>query len=68
MMVQAHSLQMAEMVSVRTLLDLEVFENFPAEGTITSKDLSEKSGVQQALLGKVPSVSSTCVPGTASSS
>lgn len=52
MLVQAHSLQMAELVSVRTLLDLKVFEKFPAEGTITGKELSEKSGVQQALLGR----------------
>lgn len=53
MMVQAHSLQMAEMVSVRTLLDLKVFEQMPTEEgkTITAKELSEKSGVQQALLG-----------------
>ncbi len=53
MMVQAHSLQMAELVSVRTLLDLKVFEKFPANGTITGKELSEKSGVQQALLGRI---------------
>ena len=51
MLVQAHSLQMAEMVSIRTLLDLKVFEKFPSEGTITGQELSERSGVQQALLG-----------------
>ena len=54
MMVQAHSLQMAEMVSVRTLLDLKVFEKMPAEEgkTITAAELSEKSGVQAALVGE----------------
>jgi hypothetical protein len=55
MMVQAHSLQMAEMVSVRTLLDLKVLEKMPKveEGkTITVQELSEKSGVQEALLGE----------------
>ena len=54
MMVQAHSLQMAEMVSVRTLLDLKVFEKMPTDESerITAKELSEQSGVQQALLGK----------------
>lgn len=55
MMVQAHSLQMAEMVCIRTLLDLKVFEQMPTqEGqTITTKELSEKSGVQDTLLGKL---------------
>ena len=54
MMVQAHSLQMAEMVSVRALLDLKVFEKMPAENgkTITAAELSEKSGVQAALIGE----------------
>ncbi|KIX06816.1 uncharacterized protein Z518_04792 [Rhinocladiella mackenziei CBS 650.93] len=55
MMVQAHSLQMAEMVSVRTLLDLKVFEKMPTEEgkTITAKELSEKTGVQDALLERL---------------
>lgn len=54
MMVQAHSLQMAEMVCVRTLLDLQGFEKMPAEEgtTTTAKELSEASGVQEALLGR----------------
>ncbi|KIW28518.1 uncharacterized protein PV07_08177 [Cladophialophora immunda] len=55
MMVQAHSLQMAELVSVRTLLDLKVFEKMPAEEgkTISAKELSEKSGVQDVLLERL---------------
>ncbi|KAK4936215.1 hypothetical protein LTR10_022862 [Elasticomyces elasticus] len=55
MMVQAHSLQMAEMVSVRTLLDLKVFEKMPTDESerITGKELSEQSGVQQALLERL---------------
>ncbi|KAI1608644.1 catechol O-methyltransferase [Exophiala viscosa] len=55
MMVQAHSLQMAEMVSVRTLLDLKVFEKMPTDESqrITAKGLSEQSGVQQALLERL---------------
>lgn len=54
MMVQAHSLQMAELVCIRTLLDLKVFEHLPTEHgqTITAKELSERSGVQEALLGE----------------
>lgn len=52
-MVQAHSLQMAEQVSVRTLLDLKVFEQFPEQGqTISVQALSDKTGAQAALLGK----------------
>ncbi|KIY02612.1 uncharacterized protein Z520_01077 [Fonsecaea multimorphosa CBS 102226] len=55
MMVQAHSLAMAELVSVRTLLDLKVFEKMPAEEgkTISAKELSEKSGVQDTLLERL---------------
>ncbi|KIW89052.1 uncharacterized protein Z519_10537 [Cladophialophora bantiana CBS 173.52] len=55
MMVQAHSLQMAELVSVRTLLDLKVFEKMPAEEgkTISAKELSEVSGVQDVLLERL---------------
>ncbi|EXJ85180.1 hypothetical protein A1O3_05855 [Capronia epimyces CBS 606.96] len=55
MLVQAHSLQMAEMVSIRTLLDLKVFEKIPTgDGqTITAKELSEKSGVQDTLLERL---------------
>lgn len=55
MLNQAHSLQMAELVSIRTLLDQKVFEKLPGpeEGkTILAKELAEESGVQQALLGR----------------
>ncbi|RVX74920.1 hypothetical protein B0A52_01197 [Exophiala mesophila] len=53
-MVQAHSLQMAEQVSVRTLLDLKVFEQFPEQGrTISVQALSDKTGVQAALLERL---------------
>ncbi|OAG44110.1 hypothetical protein AYO21_01567 [Fonsecaea monophora] len=55
MIVQAHSLQMAELVSIRTLLDLKVFEKMPVEEgkTISAKELSEVSGVQDALLERL---------------
>ncbi|KAL2421756.1 O-methyltransferase gsfC [Exophiala dermatitidis] len=55
MMVQSHSLQMAELVCIRTLLDLKVFEHLPTEHgqTITAKELSERSGVQEALLERL---------------
>ncbi|EXJ85782.1 hypothetical protein A1O1_06150 [Capronia coronata CBS 617.96] len=56
MMVQAHSLQMAEMVCIRTLLDLKVFEKMSSEEegkTITAKELSERSGVQDTLLERL---------------
>ncbi|OAL38833.1 hypothetical protein AYO20_02039 [Fonsecaea nubica] len=55
MMVQAHSLQMAELVSIRTLLDLKVFEKMPVEEgkTISARELSEVSGVQDALLERL---------------
>ena len=50
-----HSLQMAELVSVRTLLGLGVFEQMPQEPgkTISLKELSEKSGVEDKLLERL---------------
>ncbi len=55
MMTGEHSLQMAELVSVRTLMGLGVFEQMPQEpdSKISLKDLSEKSGVEDKLLERL---------------
>jgi hypothetical protein len=53
MLTQTHSLQMAELVCVRSLLGMGVFEKLPEEGVIGTKELSEKSGVQDKLLDRL---------------
>lgn len=54
-MTQAHSLQMAELVCVRSLLGLKVFEHLPeSEGEVIALDtLAEKTGVEGKLLERL---------------
>ena len=51
-----HSLtnsQMADLMSIRTLMHLGVLKSIPANGSISLDDLAKKTGVQESLLGKV---------------
>ena len=53
-MVQAHCLQMADLVCIRTLLSLKVFEHLPVAGEgVTLEELSEKTGVEDKLLERL---------------
>ena len=55
MMTQAHSLQMAELVSVRSLMGMKVFEALPEEeGKVMGlEELSGKTGVEGKLLERL---------------
>lgn len=55
MMTQAHSLQMAELVSIRSLMGMKVFEALPeAEGEVIGlEELSQKTGVEGNLLERL---------------
>jgi hypothetical protein len=44
-------LQANELVCIRTLLHLKVFEHLPAAGSITLTALANATGVQASLLG-----------------
>ena len=53
-MVQAHCLQMADLICIRTLLSLKVFEHVPVEGEgVSLNELSEKTGVEDKLLERL---------------
>jgi hypothetical protein len=55
MMTQAHSLQMAELVTVRSLMGMKVFEALPDgdEEVVGLDELSEKTGVEGKLLERL---------------
>ena len=55
MMTQAHSLQMAELVSIRSLMGMKVFEALPEkEGEVVSlEELSSTTGVEGKLLERL---------------
>ena len=55
MMTQAHNLQMAELVSVRSLMAMKVFEALPeGEGEVVSlDDLAGKTGAEGKLLERL---------------
>ncbi len=44
-------LQIAELVAIRTLIKLRVFDAIPRPGAISLRDLSRATGVQESLLG-----------------
>ena len=48
-----HVTTMQELVAIRTLLDLKVFQAIPATGTITLSELSKSTGVQESLLERL---------------
>ena len=53
-MVQSHCLQMADLVCIRTLLSLKVFEHLPVDGEgVSLEELSEKTGVEDKLLERL---------------
>ncbi|OCT50406.1 putative O-methyltransferase [Cladophialophora carrionii] len=45
-----HSVNMLEIVSIRTLMGLGVFEKIPVDGSISLAELSKATGVQDSLL------------------
>ncbi|KIX95069.1 uncharacterized protein Z520_09379 [Fonsecaea multimorphosa CBS 102226] len=45
-----HSVNMLEIVSIRTLMGLGVFEKIPVDGSISLAELSKVTGVQDSLL------------------
>ncbi|KIW70707.1 hypothetical protein PV04_02951 [Phialophora macrospora] len=45
-----HSVNMLEIVSIRTLMSLGVFEKIPLDGSISLAELSQVTGVQNSLL------------------
>jgi hypothetical protein len=47
---------MFELMAIRTLLSLEVLEKIP-EGSISLRDLSAATGVQESLLGTLTTCS-----------
>lgn len=54
MLTQAHSLQMAELVCVRSLLGMKVFEHLPENGGVMGvEELSTKTAVQAKLLERL---------------
>ena len=46
------SLQMAELIAVRTFMKHKVLDAIPQDGPISLQDLSKATGVQDSLLGK----------------
>ncbi|OAL33322.1 hypothetical protein AYO20_07333 [Fonsecaea nubica] len=46
-----HSVNMLEIVCIRTLMGLGVFEKIPVDGSISLAELSRVTGVQDSLLG-----------------
>ncbi|KAL3955314.1 hypothetical protein ACCO45_010877 [Purpureocillium lilacinum] len=50
MMPNYHGLNIAELVAIRTLIKLRVFDAIPRPGAISLRDLSRATGVQESLL------------------
>ena len=42
---------MMELVAIRTLIKVDAFKHIPTTGGISLRDLSQKTGVQDDLLG-----------------
>jgi hypothetical protein len=51
-------MQMAELITVRSLMKMRVLENIPLESSISLQELSKKTGAQDSLLGLFPPSSS----------
>ncbi|KAI8666053.1 Methyltransf-2 domain-containing protein [Fusarium keratoplasticum] len=48
-----HGLNIAELVAIRTFMRLKVLDAIPASGSISLKDLSQATGVQDSLLERM---------------
>ncbi|KAH7235223.1 S-adenosyl-L-methionine-dependent methyltransferase [Fusarium solani] len=48
-----HGLNIAELVAIRTFMKLKVLDAIPASGSISLKDLSQATGVQDSLLERM---------------
>lgn len=44
---------MAELLALRTLMKMHVFENIPSDGTISVPNLAQKTGAQESLLARL---------------
>ena len=48
-----HSTNMTELVAIRTMMKFGVLQRIPDPGSISLKDLSKATGVQESLLGSM---------------